>query len=119
MVPPHTRPLISATPSSRHSRKETLPGWMCCSARARTIMVMVWLPVLPPIPATMGIRAASATSCEMLCSNRPMTREATKAVQRFSASQAQRVLTALATGANTSSSSLIPPMRRRSVSLSS
>ena len=56
---------------------------------------------------------------EMLCSNRPMTREATKAVQRLRASQAQRVLTALATGANTSSSSLIPPMRRRSVSLSS
>jgi hypothetical protein len=31
-------------------------------AMARTIMVMVWLPELPPMPATMGISAASATS---------------------------------------------------------
>ena len=49
-------------------------------ASARTIMVMVWLPVLPPMPATMGIRAASATSWEMVCSNRPITRDAGKAV---------------------------------------
>ncbi len=58
-------------------------------------MVMVWLPVLPPMPATIGISAASATSWEMVCSNRPITREATNAVQRLIASRAQRVLTAL------------------------
>ncbi len=32
------------------------------SAAARTIIVIVWLPELPPMPATIGISAASATS---------------------------------------------------------
>ena len=119
IIPPHTRPLIRATPISRRIRKVKLPGWICCSAIARTIMVIVWLPVLPPIPATIGISEASATSCEMVCSKPSMTLEAINAVHRLTASHAQRVFTALLTGAKTSSSSLRPPIRRRSLSVSS
>lgn len=69
---------------------------------------MVWLPVFPPIPATMGIKVAKATNWEMVCSNTPITREATKAVHKLIASHVQRVLTACPTGANTSSSGLNP-----------
>src|SRR3972149_1393347 len=65
---------------------------------------MVWLPELPPIPATIGISAASATSRSIEPSKAPITREAINAVTRFTASQAQRFLKLFHTGANTSSS---------------
>ena len=45
------------------------------------------------MPATIGISAASATSFSIDSSNRPITREATKAVTRLIASQAQRFFT--------------------------
>ncbi len=67
-------------------------------------MVMVWLPELPPIPATIGISAASATSFSIEPSKAPITREAMNAVTRLIASQAQRFLKLFHTGANTSSS---------------
>jgi hypothetical protein len=38
---------------------------------------------LPPMPATIGMSAASATSFSIECSKAPMTREATKAVTRL------------------------------------
>ncbi|MCY1453372.1 hypothetical protein D9M71_703560 [compost metagenome] len=89
------------------------------SAMARTIMVMVWLPELPPIPATIGINAASATSFSIDPSNKPMTREATNAVIRLIASQAQRLRRDFQTDAKISSSSRRPAMLRTSLSLSS
>ena len=59
----------------------------------------VWLPVLPPMLATMGISAASATMLVKSClRTAPMTRDATKAVTRFSASQGHRLRTRLADG---------------------
>ena len=67
-------------------------------------MVMVWLPELPPMPATIGISAASATSCAIEPSNTPITREAMNAVTRLIASHAQRFLKLSSTGANMSSS---------------
>ena len=62
-------------------------------------MVIVWLPVFPPIPATIGISDARATSWEMVCSKPSITRDATNAVHKLMASHAQRVLTALPTEA--------------------
>ena len=67
-------------------------------------MVIVWLPELPPMPATIGISAARATSRAIDSSNAPITREAMNAVTRLMASQAQRFLKLSSTGANTSSS---------------
>ncbi len=83
---------------------------------ARTIMVMVWLPELPPMPATMGMSAASATSFSMLPSNSPITRDAMKAVTRLMASQVQRFLADFQTEEKMSSSSRRPA--RFSISLS-
>ena len=117
--PPHTRPLISATPTSFLSRRLPLSWLIWPTAMARTIMVMVWLPELPPMPATMGISAARATSFSMAPSKTPMTREAMKAVTRLTASQAQRLRTESSTGAKMSSSSRRPAWLSSSTSDSS
>jgi hypothetical protein len=53
---------------------------------------MVWLPVLPPMLATIGINAARAASCTMMPSNWPITREVMNAVTRLTASDGQRFL---------------------------
>ena len=69
---------------------------------------MVWLPELPPMPATIGISAASATSFAIEPSNAPMTREAMKAVTRLMASHDHRFWNDFHTDAKTSSSSRKP-----------
>ena len=71
------------------------------------------------MPATIGINAASATSFSMDPSNAPMTRDAMKAVTRFTASQAQRFLKLSHTGAKISSSSLRPASARTCSALDS
>ncbi|MCY1177572.1 hypothetical protein D9M73_178860 [compost metagenome] len=111
--------MIKATANSLRIRREVLPVLTWSSAMARTIMVMVWLPELPPMPATIGINAASATSFSIDPSNKPMTREATNAVIRLIASQAQRLRRDFQTDAKISSSSRRPAMLRTSLSLSS
>ena len=58
MTVPQMMPLTKATPTSFFSRRPACVLVICPIAMARTIMVMVWLPELPPIPATMGISAA-------------------------------------------------------------
>ena len=119
ITPPQITPLISATPTSLRNRCSAWLPESCPMAIARTIMVMVWLPELPPMPATIGISAARATIFEMLPSNAPMTRLARKAVQRFTASHIQRFFTESSTGANRSSSSCKPAMFNISASVSS
>lgn len=96
-----------------------LDGLIWSSASARTIIVMVWLPELPPMPATIGMSAASATSFWIEPSNTPITREATKAVTRLIASHAQRLRSDFHTEAKMSSSSRRPKRSRTSASLSS
>ena len=59
-------------------------------ASARTATVMVCVPALPPIEATMGMRMASATICSSVASNREITQEASTAVRRLMKSQAKR-----------------------------
>ena len=64
----------------------------------------------------MGMSAASATSRSMEPSKAPMTREAIKAVTRFTASQAQRFFTESHTEAKMSSSSRRPACASASLS---
>ena len=69
-----------------------LAGPRSCVASARTATVMVCVPALPPIEATIGISTASATICSMVASNRLITREARMAVTRLASSQVKRCL---------------------------
>ncbi len=82
-------------------------------------MVMVWLPELPPMPATMGISAASATSFSIEPSKAPITREAMKAVTMLIASHDQRFFTESHTEAKMSSPSRRPARESCSVSVDS
>ncbi|MNC85886.1 hypothetical protein D3C83_15050 [compost metagenome] len=118
-TPPQIRPFSSATPISLTKSLRALGPVICPRASARTIMVIVWLPELPDIPAMIGISAASATSWAMEFSNRPITRDAMNAVTRLTASQAQRFFTLFHTDANRSSSSSSPPADSISLSDSS
>ncbi len=60
-------------------------------ASARTVTVMVCVPALPPIDATIGISTASATICSIVASNSLMTNEARTAVPRLTTSQGTRL----------------------------
>ena len=102
------RPFRSETPSSFASNFFACSLCTWPSAIERTIKVMVWLPEFPPIPATIGISAASATSFSIECSKAPITREAKIAVTRLIASHDQRFFTLAQTDENTSSSSRSP-----------
>ena len=108
MSNPSSTPFITPMASSLRSRKRTLPRFSCESARPRITSATVWLPVLPPMVATIGINAASAASWAIEPSNAPTTREAMNAVSRFSPSQVQRLRPLCQIGANRSSSSLRP-----------
>jgi hypothetical protein len=61
-------------------------------AIARTVTASVWVPALPPTPATIGISVASATMRSIVPSNAAMIDEATSAVNRFAISQRTRAL---------------------------
>ena len=65
-----------------------IAGPRSCVASARTVTVMVCVPALPPIEATIGISTASATICSIVASNRLITEEARMAVPRLTSSQA-------------------------------
>ncbi|MOA39048.1 hypothetical protein D3C78_1607960 [compost metagenome] len=73
-------------------------------ASARMISVMVWLPELPPMPATIDIKKARITMWLTVPSNRDATKDAVAAVQRLSSSQGARLRSAVVTGAKMSSS---------------
>src|SRR5260221_235119 len=75
-TPPQRTPFKALIPSSFMSRRRALWVLTCPSASARTMSVVVWLPELPPMPATIGMRAASAASFAMEPSKAPTTREA-------------------------------------------
>ena len=64
-------------------------SWLVASAR--TVTASVWVPALPPTPATIGISAASATIFAIVPSNRPMMVAATSAVPRLAISQRTRL----------------------------
>ena len=80
-------------------------------ASALTATVMVCVPALPPIDATIGISTASATICSMVASNRLITAEARIAVTRLASSQVKRSRVVCHTESLTNSPAT-PPMRR-------
>ena len=83
-------PFNSPTAASRPITRNALAEPRSFIASARTVTVMVWLPALPPIEATIGISTASATICSMVASNRPITEAASSAVNRLKRSQVKR-----------------------------
>ena len=74
------------------------------SAWPRITSVNTWLPAMPPILATIGISTASATTCSMVLSNKPITAEAIKAVIKFMPNHNARRLLVFNAGAKVSSS---------------
>ena len=60
------------------------------TAMARTATVNAWIPAVPPMVATMGMRMARATSSWMVPANRLMTQEAPMAATRWIISQMKR-----------------------------
>ena len=56
-IAPLANPTTISRPISRRSRRPSSSRM----ASARTVTVMVWVPALPPIEATIGMRMASAT----------------------------------------------------------
>ncbi len=60
--------------------RQALAGPRSRVASARTATVIVWVPALPPIEATIGIRTASATIFSIEPSKRRITLEAMSAV---------------------------------------
>ena len=59
-------------------------------ASARTATVMVCVPALPPMEATIGISTASATICSMVASNCLITAGRECAVPRLTSSHQNR-----------------------------
>ena len=109
-TPPQITPFNALMPSSFMSRRRAFCVLTWPSASARTMSVVVWLPELPPMPATIGISAASAASFAIDPSNAPTTREATKAVHRFKASHGPRFFALAQTLEKMSSSSRRPTL---------
>ena len=70
---------------------------------------MVWVPALPPIEATIGMRMASATICSIVASNSEITQEASTAVSRLMKSQAKRERVVSSTVSLIVSSAPTPP----------
>ena len=77
----------------------------------RVITVTAWIPPLPPMPATTGMKTASATTCSSARSNRPTTQAARKQVARFASIQGSRRRTESSAGEKTRSSSERPASR--------
>jgi hypothetical protein len=88
-------------------------------ARARTVTVMVCVPALPPIEATIGISTARATIFSKASSNRLMTVDARTAVTILANSQGKRLRAVSSTSSDNSSSEWTPPRAFKSSSASS
>ena len=73
MISANTSPLSSPTMVSRPMTRAALTAPRSCVASARTATVMVCVPALPPMEATIGMSTASATICSMVASNRLIT----------------------------------------------
>ncbi len=109
-------------PQTATSLRITRQALVLVSSRvaiARTATVRVWVPALPPIEATIGIRTASATSCWMVPSNTPMTIDAAIAVKRLTSNQVKRDRVVSRIALERSSSSPTPARRIMSSSYSS
>src|SRR6056297_3954787 len=77
---PKVRPFMAPTVISRQHTRKALLAVSSRVAIARTATVIVWVPALPPMEATIGISTASATIWLMVSAYMSMTSDATMAV---------------------------------------
>ena len=73
--------------------------------------VSVWVAALPPMPATIGMKTASAVACWIVPSNAATTDAARKAVTRLTPSHGSRLRRASKAGVSTRSSPETPASR--------
>ena len=99
-------PLNRPTSSSRRTIRRALALDSSRVASARTVTVMVWVPALPPMLATIGISTASATIFAIEPSKWLMTQAETSAVSRLASSHGKRLLAMVQTESDSSSSPL-------------
>ena len=85
-------PFSSATRTSRQTARQRFDWVSWLVASARQVTASVWVPALPPTPATIGIRIASATIWAIAASKKLMMVEATRAVPRLAISHRTRAL---------------------------
>ena len=76
-------PFSSATLSSRPTARQRFEPVSWLVAMARTVTASVWVPALPPTPATIGISAASTAMRAIESSKKRITVVATRAVRRL------------------------------------
>ena len=105
-MPPATRkvpPLRRPTASSLRIARQALPLVISPAASERTVTVSAWVPALPPMPATIGISVASATSRAIVPSKWAMTKAPIRAVNRLTTSQGRRFMLVCRAGTKVSS----------------
>ena len=119
MISAKAMPLSTPTINSRRMMRQALALESSRVASARTATVMVWVPALPPMLATIGISTASATIFWIDPSNWLITQDASSAVSRFANSQGKRPLAMVQTESDSSSSRPTPPNALMSSSASS
>ena len=91
---PSTTPLPSPIAASLSSALRALAHDSSPSASPRTMTVSVWVAALPPMPATIGMKTASAVAWLIVPSNAATTDAATKAVTRLMPSHGRRLRSA-------------------------
>src|SRR4029453_19654815 len=91
MISAKATPLSTPTINSRRMTPQALALESSRVASARTATVMVWVPALPPMLATIGISTASATIFWIDHSNWLITHDASNAVSRLANSQVKRL----------------------------
>ena len=91
MITAKPSPLMRPTSSSRRTTRHALASLRSRVASARTATVMVCVPALPPMLATIGISTASATILAIEPSNWRITQDASSAVPRLASSQGKRL----------------------------
>ena len=89
------------------------------AASERTVTVSAWVPALPPMPATIGINVASATSRAIVPSKWAMTKAPISAVNRLTTSQGKRFMLVCRAGTKVSSADTPPSLRMSSSASSS
>ena len=108
--PPHTKPFIKLNANSPRIISRQFSAFILSNAKARIVSVAVWLPMLPLMFATTGIKDASAANCAIAPSKTPTTRDIKSAATRFMHIHCQRFIKRRGNGANKSSSSRIPAL---------
>src|SRR5262245_37467252 len=119
MISAKERPWSAPTSTSRRMMRQVFALESSRVASARTVTVMVWVPALPPMLATIGISTASATILAIEPSKLLITQDESSAVSRLANSQGNRPRAMVQTESESSSSPRTPPSALMSSSASS